>query len=121
MFLDALRDVNRPTCRKVHLCELEICYGPQVAEQDCRDRLIDATLNLGVRFGYETTSIDQIAASAGVTPPEFVRHFAPKDAVIMCIVDDLVRATAAALKHVDAAASPEQALLAATTEVMTAI
>lgn len=92
-----------------------------MAEQDCRDRLIDATLNLGVRFGYESTSIDQIAACAGATPPEFVRYFATKDAVVMSIVDDLVQATAAALKHVDAAASPEHALLTATTEVMTAI
>jgi len=92
-----------------------------VAEQDCRDRLIDAALNLGVRFGYEATSIDQIAASAGVTPAEFGRYFATKDAVIMSIIDDLVQATAATLPHVEAAASPEQALLIATTEVMTAI
>jgi AcrR family transcriptional regulator len=118
---DALHIVGRPTCRKRHLRGLEICYGPWVAEQDCRDRLIDATLNLGVRFGYEATSIDQIAASAGVTPAEFGRHFATKDAVIMSIISDLVQATAATLPHVDVAASPEQALLIATTEVMTAI
>jgi AcrR family transcriptional regulator len=56
-----------------------------------------------------------------VTPLEFERYFATKDAVIMSIIDDLVQATAAALPHVEAAASPEQALLIATTEVTTAI
>ncbi len=92
-----------------------------MAEQDCRERLIDATLNLGIRFGYEATSIDQIAASAGVTPAVFLRYFATKDAVILSVIDDLVQATAATLPHVEVAASPEHALLTATTEVLTAI
>ena len=39
----------------------------------------------------------------------------------MCIVEDLVNATGAVLGHVDAAVRPEQALLMATTEVITAI
>jgi AcrR family transcriptional regulator len=75
-----------------------------VAEQDCRERLIDATLNLSCRCGYEATTTDQIAGAAGVPPSEFVRYFPTKDAVILAIVDDLVQATAAALRHVDVAA-----------------
>ena len=89
--------------------------------RDCRERLIDATLNLCVRCGYETTTIDQIAAAAEATPSEFLRYFATKDAVLLCIVEDLLHATAAALANVDAAASPEQALLLATTEVVTGV
>lgn len=99
---------------------MENCYGLSVAAQkDCRERLIDATLSLCIRCGYEATTVDQIAAAAGVTPPEFVRYFASKDAVLMSIVEDLLHATAAALTNVDAAASPEQSLLIATTEVLT--
>lgn len=39
----------------------------------------------------------------------------------MSIVESLLHATAAALRHVDASAGPEQALLIATTKVVTAI
>jgi AcrR family transcriptional regulator len=92
-----------------------------VAEHDCRERLIDATLNLCIRRGYEATTIEQIAAAAGVTPPDYARYFASKDAVIMSIVDDLVKATSSALRDVQAGAGPEHALLIATTEVVTAI
>jgi AcrR family transcriptional regulator len=92
-----------------------------VAVQDCRERLIDATLSLGTRSGYEATTVDQIAAAADVTPPDFARYFASKDEVLMSIVESLLHATAAALRHVDASAGPEQALLIATTKVVTAI
>lgn len=106
--------------RTSHRSGLGVCYGPSVAVRDWRERLIDATLNLCVRSGYETTTIDQIAA-AEASPSDFSRYFATKDAVLLCIVEDLLHATAAALANVDAAAGPEQALLLATTEVLTAI
>jgi AcrR family transcriptional regulator len=92
-----------------------------VAAQDCRERLIDATLSLGTRCGYEATTIEQIAAAAGVTPAEFARHFVGKDAVVMSVVDALLQETCAALTNVEAAVAPEQALLVATSEVVTAI
>jgi AcrR family transcriptional regulator len=91
------------------------------AQKDCRERLIDATLSLCIRCGYETTTADQIAAAADVAQPDFAGYFATKDAAIMAVVENLLQATAAALRHVDAAAGPEQALLIATTEVLTAI
>ena len=89
--------------------------------QDCRERLIDTTLNVCIRCGYEATTIDRIAAAAGVTPADFSRYFATTDAAIMSVVDNLLHATAAALKDVEAETSPEQALLIATTEAVTAI
>lgn len=88
------------------------------AQEDCRARLIDATLSLCTRFGYEATTIDQIAAAAEVTPSDFVRHFASKDAVLMSIVEDLLQATVAALRDVGPGTGPEQALLTASTEVV---
>jgi AcrR family transcriptional regulator len=114
--------MTRPASRNSRSSGLEVCYGPSVrAQKDCRERLIDTTLALCISGGYEATTIDQIAAAAKITPPEFAEHFATKDAAIMSVVDDLVQATAAALGHVDAAAGPEQAVLLATTEVVTAI
>lgn len=100
---------------------MEVCYGRSVAVRDCRERLIDSTLDLCIRCGYETTSIEQIIAAAQATRADFARYFATKDALLLSIVEDLLHATAAALGHVDAAAAPEQALLIATTEVLTAI
>jgi AcrR family transcriptional regulator len=88
---------------------------------DCRDRLIDATLNLCMGRGYEATTVDQIAAAAGLTLHDCARYFATKDAVLMSILDDVLQADAVALRSVDAAASPEQALLLAHTEVVIAI
>ena len=100
---------------------MEICYGPSVAgaQQDCRERLIDATLSLCIRCGYEATTIDQIAAAAEVSPPDFVALLRDQGRGSLSIVEDLLHAIAAALTNVDAAASPEQSLLIATTEVLT--
>jgi AcrR family transcriptional regulator len=101
---------------------LEICYGSSVAAQkDCRERLIDATLSLCARRGYEATSVDQIAAAADVSPLDFARYFASKDAVLLSIVEDLLKASVDALGDVEAAIDPERALLLATTEVITRI
>jgi len=113
--------VARPISSNSHGRGLEICYGPSVAVRDCREQLIEATLDLCIRCGYETTTIEQIAAAAQAAPSDFSHHFATKDAVVMSIVEDLLEATGAALRHVDRVASPEQALLTATTEVITAI
>jgi AcrR family transcriptional regulator len=113
--------VTRPISEDFYGRGLEICYVPSVVLQDSRERLIDATLSLCISCGYEATTVDEIAAAAQVAPSDFARHFATKDAVLMCIVEDLVNATGSALRHVDAAVRPEQALLIATTEVITAI
>ena len=92
-----------------------------MGDQDCRERLIDATLDLCTRCGYEAASVSEIAAAADLTPPEFVRYFPTKDAVVLSVVEDLVQAIAAALRHAEPAAGPERALLVATIEVLKAI
>jgi AcrR family transcriptional regulator len=92
-----------------------------VGEPDRRDLIIDATLNVCGRCGYETTTVDEIAAAADVTPSDFLQYFPDKDAVFMAVVEDLLRATAEALQNVDASHDPEQALLIATTDVLVAI
>jgi AcrR family transcriptional regulator len=94
---------------------------PGDRDDDCRERLVDATLDLCMGQGYDATTVDQIAAAADVTPADFERHFATKDAAIMSVVDDLLQASAAALADVEAEVDPEHALLIATIELLAAI
>jgi AcrR family transcriptional regulator len=90
-------------------------------QKDCRERLIDATLSLCTRCGYEATSIDQIVADADVTPDEFARHFASKDEVLVSIVADLLRASVDELGDVDPDTDLEHALLTATTKAISGV
>jgi len=101
---------------------LEICYGSSVAAQkDCRERLIDATLSLCTRCGYEATSIDQIAATADVSLLDFARYFASKDEVLVSIIGDLLRASVDELGDVEADTGLEHALLIATTKAVSRV
>jgi AcrR family transcriptional regulator len=91
------------------------------AQKDCRERLIDATLSLCTRSGYEATSVDQIAAAADATPDDFARHFASKDEVLVSIVVDLLQASAEELRDVEPDTSLEHALLIATTKALSRV
>lgn len=91
------------------------------AQKDCRERLIDATLSLCTRFGYEATCIEQIAAAAVLTPDDFARHFASKDEVLISIVVDLLQASAEELLDVEPDTSLERALLIATTKALSRV
>jgi len=86
-----------------------------------RERIRGSALRLFREQGYDATTVDQIAAAADVTPADFERHFATKDAAIMSVVDDPLQATAAALGDVKADVDPEHALLIATIELLGAI
>lgn len=48
-----------------------------------RARILDAALDLFERQGYDGTTVNQIADTAGVTPMTFFRHFPTKDAVLV--------------------------------------
>jgi AcrR family transcriptional regulator len=88
---------------------------------DCRERLIDAALKLSASQGYEATTVDQIAAQAGVSDAECAKYFVTIEAVLMSIVEDMAHATAAALKTTPKGIEPERALLSASTAMVTAI
>jgi AcrR family transcriptional regulator len=91
------------------------------AQKDCRERLIDATLSLCTGCGYEATSVDQIAAAAGVTPDDFARHFASKDEILVSIVGDLLQASVDELGDVEPDTGLEHALFSATTKVISRV
>ena len=92
-----------------------------MAEKHDREKLIDVALDLCIRQGYEATTIDQIAAASGVTSHAVVRYFASKDAIILSIVDDIIGAAATELAQIPPQTSPPEALLAATTAVISDI
>jgi AcrR family transcriptional regulator len=94
---------------------------PGDRDEDCRERLVDVTLDLCMSQGYDATTVDQIVVAVDATQADFERHFATKDAAIMSVVDDLPQATAAALGDVKADVDPEHALLIATIELLAAI
>jgi AcrR family transcriptional regulator len=91
------------------------------ALESCREQLIDSALDLFMRHGYDSTTVDQIADAAGVTLDDFERHFATKEAVLMSVVDDVSSVTAAALADVPKGIEPKQALLKASTAAMGAV
>jgi AcrR family transcriptional regulator len=94
---------------------------PDGRPDDCRERLIDATLELCARQGYDATTVEQVAAEAGVTPADFAQHFATTEAVLVTIVEAMAHATAAALADVEADVPLENALLTAGGVAVTAV
>lgn len=59
---------------------------------DSRERLVDAALGLFVEHGYAATTIDEIAARAGVTARTFFRHFVDKEEVLFSDDDSVMPA-----------------------------
>ncbi|MBG6181300.1 TetR family transcriptional regulator [Arthrobacter sp. CAN_A1] len=58
--------------------------------EDSRRRLVDAALVLFDKDGYTATTVDDIAARAGVTARTFFRYFPDKDEVLFADDDELL-------------------------------
>jgi AcrR family transcriptional regulator len=58
--------------------------------EDSRARLVDAAMSLFGEHGYSGTTIDDIAARAGVTARTFFRHFADKEEVLFADDDEML-------------------------------
>lgn len=54
-----------------------------------RNELTDVALDLFDRNGYDETTVDDIAAAAGISRRTFFRYFATKDDVVLGKYDDL--------------------------------
>ena len=55
---------------------------PKAAAGDTKEELLQAALTLFAAKGYEATSVEEIAAWAGVSPRTFFRYFDSKDRVL---------------------------------------
>ncbi|WP_110777385.1 TetR/AcrR family transcriptional regulator [Mycolicibacterium peregrinum] len=66
-------------------------------KQRTRAMLIEAAIDLCDRQGFESTTVEQIAAVADVSPRTFSRYFATKDAVVLAFVDEVIESVAVEL------------------------
>jgi AcrR family transcriptional regulator len=80
--------------------------------------LVDSAVDLCLRRGYESTTVDDIAAAAGISVRTFARYFATKDAVFVAVLDDLAEEVATELHALPAELGPLQAMRAALRAVL---
>ncbi|MDF1594849.1 MAG: TetR/AcrR family transcriptional regulator [Acidimicrobiia bacterium] len=57
--------------------------------QERRQQLLDVALQVFSGAGYHATTMDDIAATAGVTKPVLYQHFSSKRALYLHLVDDV--------------------------------
>lgn len=83
--------------------------------------LIDAAMALCLKQGYEQTTVEQIAASADVSPRTFSRYFPTKDAVFLTLIDDYAHEVAIELETVPSDVGPLEAMRQAHVSVLTRV
>lgn len=71
--------------------------APGLISDQSRERLIAATVELVAKRGYRETSVDQIAAAAGVGSAVFYSFFEGKEDCFLAAFDRIVEESAAAL------------------------
>lgn len=106
------------------MAELADGVAPGLRErkkQRTRAMLIDAATDLCLRQGYESTTVDQIAAAADVSPRTFSRYFATKDAVFLTLIDDYSHEVAIELETVPFDVGPLEAMRQAHVAVLTRV
>ena len=79
-----------------------------------RRRLLDAALEVFAEFGFENASLDQVAATAGLTKGAVYSNFAGKDDLFFAMMNDQVMSRVEAVQAILAAnpaeAQPRQTL-----------
>ncbi|MFD8595040.1 TetR family transcriptional regulator [Kitasatospora sp. NPDC059646] len=86
---------------------------PSLAERKRRlvsDELTETALNLFARHGFDAVTVDEIAASAGMSKRTFFRYFASKEDVVVQFLADLGAGMRAELAARPPEESPSTAL-----------
>ena len=83
--------------------------------------LVDAAMDLCLKQGYQHTTVEQIAASAGVSARTFSRYFPTKDAVFLTLLEDYAHEVAIELETVGADVGPLEAMRQANVAVLTRV
>jgi AcrR family transcriptional regulator len=82
-------------------------------EPNARERLINVTIDLFTEQGYDKTSINEIAARAGLTKTTFFRHFRDKREVLFAGQELLASLLADGVASAPPDATPLEAVAAA--------
>jgi AcrR family transcriptional regulator len=82
-------------------------------EPNARERLERAALETFAQYGYEATSVAQIADRAGMAKSSFFRHFADKREVLFGGQDVLAELFSDGVRKADPAATPIECVAAA--------
>lgn len=90
-------------------------------KQNTRRMLVDAAVELCLKQGFESTTVEQIAAAAEISTRTFSRYFPTKDAVFIAVLDDLVGEVVTELNASPSDLTPMEALRAAHMAVLTRV
>lgn len=71
-----------------------------------RDAVLHAALGLFSRYGLHGTSVDQVAARAGVSKSNLLYYFANKEELYVCVLRDLLELWLAPLREFSAEQDP---------------
>jgi AcrR family transcriptional regulator len=72
-------------------CEGGVTLSPRVSEahkEQRRQSILDAAMGLFISRGYQLTTIDQIAAVAGLSVGALYRYFRTKDEILLALLDE---------------------------------
>ena len=75
-----------------------------------REAVLSAALGLFSRFGLHGTSVDQVAARAGVSKSNLLYYFANKEELYVCVLRELLEVWLAPLRLFHAEQDPQQAI-----------
>jgi len=75
-----------------------------------REAVLNAALGLFSRFGLHGTSVDQVAARAGVSKSNLLYYFANKEELYVCVLRELLDVWLAPLREFSAEQDPQQAI-----------
>jgi TetR/AcrR family transcriptional regulator len=75
-----------------------------------REAVLAAALGLFSRFGLHGTSVDQVAARAGVSKSNLLYYFANKEELYVCVLRELLEVWLAPLREFSAEQDPQQAI-----------
>ena len=77
---------------------------------DKRTAVLDAALGLFSRYGLHGTSVDQIAARAGVSKSNLLYYFVNKEELYVCVLRDLLQVWLAPLREFSAEQDPQRVI-----------
>lgn len=75
-------------------------------QQKNRQIILDAALDIFSTYGFRGTTIDQIAAKAGMSKPNLIYYFASKEDLYVCLLEDTLDQWLAPLAELDPRGDP---------------